>query len=71
MKPLYPNGETPVRVQEKESRLNSILMLNDCVAKRLILKVTLRYGSCNLVKIPSLNNGKCSYIGQFPKRNVK
>ena len=48
------NAETPVRaLHEKESCLNSILVLRDCIGERLTLEVVLRYGSCRLVNIPS------------------
>ena len=56
LKPPSQNAETPVRaLHEKESRLNSILMLRDCIGERLTLEVVLRYGSCRLVNIPSFD----------------
>ena len=55
MKPLSPNLETPICVQEGESSLNSIFILGDCVVNILTRKVVLKYGSSNLVKIPSID----------------
>ena len=45
--PILP-ADNPVRTLEEESRLNSILMLGDCVGERLTLEVVLRYRSCKL-----------------------
>ena len=61
MKPLSATAETRIRTKITKlgknqgknwgkSRLNSILMLHDCVYERLTLKVVLRYGSCKLIK---------------------
>ena len=61
MKPLSATAETRIRTKITKlgknqgknwgkSRLNSILMLHDCVYERLTLKVILRYGSCKLIK---------------------
>lgn len=49
---LSPIAETPVGLHEKESRLNSSLMLCDFVCKRIKLKVALRFESYKLIKIP-------------------
>ena len=40
-----PFAETPVRV-EKETRLNSIWMLGDCLVERLSLEIIIKYESC-------------------------
>ena len=55
VKPLSPNVESPVCVQEEESRLNSILILDDCVVKILTRKVVLRYRFSKLAKIPNID----------------
>ena len=39
--PISPTANNPVRVLEEESRLNSILMLRNCVGERLTLEVAL------------------------------
>ena len=49
----FSNVEALVTVQEDESHLNSILMLNGCVGERLTLEIITRYGSYKLVKTPS------------------
>ena len=49
---LSPIAETAVRLHEKESRLNSNLMLCNFVCKRIKLKVALQFESYKLIKIP-------------------
>ena len=39
--PISPTANNPLRVLEEESRLNSILMLRNCVGERLTLEVAL------------------------------
>ena len=51
---------------EEESRLNSILMLRDCVGERLTLEVVLRYGSCKLVNTTSFD---CKIPFMFLQKN--
>ena len=48
----FPTTGTQGRVQ-KDSYLNNILMLGDCVGEWLFLEVVLRHRSCKLVKISS------------------
>lgn len=55
MKSLSPDAETPACLQQEESYLNSILMLGECVVKRLILEVALKDGFCKFAKILSLD----------------
>ena len=43
MCPVSPTADNPVSAMEEESRLNSILMLGDCVSKRLSLEVVPSY----------------------------
>ena len=45
MKSLYPIVDKPVGTLGEESRLNSILMLGECVGERLTLEVVLRHES--------------------------
>ena len=47
MEPLSPTIDNPVWFMEKESQLNSVFMLGDCVHERLALEVVLRYGLAN------------------------
>ena len=53
MKALSLTADKPFCALEEELRLNSILMLGDCVGERLTLDVVLTYGSCKLVITPS------------------
>ena len=46
---LTADNSVPVSDGEEESRLNSILIMGDCVGARLTLGVVLRYGYCKLV----------------------
>ena len=56
MKPLCPTAGTQVQaLLQEESRLNSILMLRDCVGERLILEVEHRNKSCKLVNVRSFD----------------
>ena len=49
MKPLFPTLDNPVLAMKEKSRLNSVLMLGDCVSERLTLEVAVRYGYYILV----------------------
>ena len=40
-------AEITVRVKKKETCLNSIWMLDDCLVERLSLEIMLKYGSCS------------------------
>ena len=40
---------------KEESRLNSILILNECAAERLTLEVSFRDRFCQLVIVPSFS----------------
>ena len=51
MRPVSPTADNPVSAMEEEPRLNSILILGDCVSKRLSLEVVLSYAP-QLVIVP-------------------
>lgn len=53
-KPRSITTETKFSVQLEDSCLNSILMLGDCVCKKLSLKVIFSYRSSRSVNMPSL-----------------
>ena len=42
-----PTAETPVRVQKKGTRLNSIWMQGGCLVERLSLKIIIKDESCS------------------------
>ena len=42
-----PTAEIPVRLQKKETRLNSIWMLGDCLVERLSLDIIIKYEPCS------------------------
>lgn len=53
LKLLFPSAETRVQALREKSRLNSVLLLRDCVGERLRFEVAFRYESCKLAKTPS------------------
>ena len=53
MKPLFHTLDNPVSALKEKSRLNSVLMLGDCVREGLTLEIVARYGYCILVLVHS------------------
>ena len=42
-----PTAKTPVRVQMKETCLNCIWIIGDCVVERLSVEIIIKYESCS------------------------